>query len=249
MFAEMLENEQLRELYNSHYKLFSSKLLELNKRLESEGRLEERAANPYLLKVDESYFNADIKVMFFGQETNGWGKGFFSGEVQPIIDEYDFYLSDKCFSYGGQYWNGVSRLKCRFKEIITDKTIGYVANNVVKIGKNGKGFPTKINYLTNLHFKVIQKEISILKPDYIIFLSGPNYDSHIRNVISDFEYKLLDRYSDRPIRQLCEMIFESKSFKAFRTYHPNFLWRKSIDTFFNPIINCIKEDFESKNKV
>src|SRR5690554_7066240 len=71
----------------------------------------ERPSNLLCLSVSERYIDSDLKVMVFGQETNDW-HGSYSNKhsEQWLKDCYeDFFNSDYCFSYGGQFWNGVSR--------------------------------------------------------------------------------------------------------------------------------------------
>src|ERR1019366_5647838 len=48
-----------------------------------------------------------------------------------------FYSSDYCYSYGGQFWNGVSKFKNMLIEKLkpSGKTISVVWNNLIKIGK------------------------------------------------------------------------------------------------------------------
>ena len=241
MEATKIANKQLKNLYESYYSDLSSEMFNVNIELDKENRKSEKGTNPLLLKVNDDYVDADIKIMFFGQETNMWlgerNNGAFLGEIQPVIDLYHgFYIDEFCYKYGGQFWNGISRLKKIISNKLPEKKIGFLWNNVVKIGRCDKGFPTKINSLTNKYFNVIPNEIEITKPDIIIFLSGPNYDSEIRKIFGDFKTKAIGGYSTR---QLCKI--ESANLpNAFRTYDPNFLWRNGIDNFFNVIADEIK---------
>ena len=150
----MQQNRQLFALYESKYTELSENIRVINERLSLDGKLKQRATNPLLLKVTDDYINADIKIMFFGQETNGWlrekNKGEFCNEIGPVLSLYEkFYLSGECFSYGGHFWNGVARFKSLLQKQIPNKTIVFVYNNVLKIGKCGIGFPIQVNKITN----------------------------------------------------------------------------------------------------
>lgn len=231
-------NKELRKLYETHYPDLTKEMFLRNEILDKKS---ERSTNPLLLSVGESYMNADLKIMFFGQETNFWlgekNEGVFLGEIQPIIDLYNgFYLDKYCYKYGGQFWNGINRFKTNLKAQIPNKTIGLLWNNVVKIGKCDKGFPYKINDITNKYFNVISEEIKITKPDVLVFLSGPYYDSEIKKSLGDFNSISIDSF---PPRKLCRLEFKNQPI-AFRTYHPNYLWRNGIDKYFNAIIQEIK---------
>ncbi len=234
-------NNSLNDVYEKLYPNLKQELDKINSVLEKDGEDTEQATNPLLLKIDDDYANADTKIMFFGQETNGWlgeqNDGVFLGEIEPVLDLYEeFYLNGGCYSYGGQFWNGINRLKSLINEKFPNKKFGYVWNNVVKIGKCDKGFPHKINHITNEHFNVILQEIDILKPDILIFLSGPYYDGELKKIFGDYKETEL---GDFDIRQLCK-ISSSNLKLAFRTYHPNYLWRNDIDNYFNTLIDEIK---------
>ncbi len=231
-------NKDLKNLYEINYKHLAKELIAINKEIEDESK---QATNPLLLKVNEHYISADLKIMLFGQETNCWlgerNDGAFLGEIQPVIDLYDdFYTNDRCFTYGGQFWNGVKRLKTMLQQDIPNKKIGFLWNNVVKIGQRVSGFPYKINHITNQYFNVIKEEIQITEPDILIFLSGPRYDNELSKIFGDYTTERMGSFSER---QLCKIECPDIP-TGFRTYHPNYLWRNGIDKYFNAIIEEIK---------
>ena len=234
----MKENGKLVELYNSKWEALSETLVDFNNKIRVDDDFKKLVANPLLLQIDENYANAELKIMFFGQETNGWGEDF-TGEIEPEIQRYiRFYLNDGYKQYGGQFWNGVNRMKQIFN-INSNKTVGYIWNNVVKIGLCSKGYPYESHKFTLKYFDVLKAEIKILKPDVLIFLSGPGYDIEIENAIGEYLKSEIDGFS---LRKLCEFKFKEDLGikKAFRTYHPNYLWRNGIDDYFNAISNEIK---------
>lgn len=243
----MKVNDKLKLLYMEKYSILSQMIDVENQNLYKLDRKKSRATNPLLLKINETYETADLKIMFFGQETNIWYKekngGAFFGEIEPIINLYEsFYLKGNCFKYGGQFWNGINRFETLIRKRFPDKKIGLIWNNVLKIGQCKKGFPKEINYITNKYFNVIIDEIKIIKPDYIIFFSGPNYDNLLKYVIGDFARKEIKSFKER---ELCE-ILSSNLPKSYRTYHPNYLWRtKNIDAYLLKIISEITTHFEN----
>ncbi len=234
------ESLELLDLYKSHYSILSEKLTLKNEELKTRGMNTEQATNPLLLTVNDEYLKADIKIMFFGQETNLWLKerknGAFLGEIQPVINLYNnFYWNKGCYSYGGQFWNGIGRFKDKVNEKYPNKKLGLLWNNVVKIGKCKIGFPYQFNGISNKYFNVIAQEIEITKPDVAVFFSGPNYDNEIKKALGEYNLIEIDSFTKR---QLC--MIENKSLpKAFRTYHPNYLWRIDIDKYINAIVSRI----------
>ncbi len=228
-------NKRLKLLYEEFMPDLSSLIQNVNKGLSTDNK----ATNPLLIKADGNYINAKVKIMFFGQETNYWhtemdGTGQFHGEIEPLLKLYErFYIKENCYSFGGQFWNGVNRFK---KLLKSSKNVdfGFIWNNVVKIGKCGKGTPNnEIIDIQQKFFKVIEKEIDILKPDYLVFFSGPNYDYLIKKMIVPVITKPIKGFKER---QLCKLE-SSLEIKTYRTYHPNYLWRNNINKYFKAIIN------------
>lgn len=232
-------NQKLLDLYKQKYPVLSQVLLEKNKSLTHA----DKATNPLLIKVDSQYTNSDLKVMFFGQETNYWygekNKGEFIGQIEPLLDLYEsFYLKGKCYSYGGQFWNGVSRFKQLLSNDLNVK-VGLVWNNVIKIGKCGRGMPFKSIQDTQFeYFNVIQEEIKILSPDILVFFSGPNYDVQIAKSFGELQKFRIENFAER---QICQLILTDTPL-AFRTYHPNYLWRNDINAYLNSILERVKSD-------
>jgi hypothetical protein len=230
-------SKKLLELYTERYLKLSELLTKKNKTLGHSNK----ATNPLLLKIDEKYANANFKIMIFGQETNYWyseeNEGEFYAKIKPIFDLYkDFFLSKDCYSYGGQFWNGVSKF-VQLAEKKINEEVGLVWNNVIKVGKCGKGTPLKsIQEIQFKHFNIIQEEIKILKPDLLVFFSGPNYDCYIEKSFEKLEKISINGFLER---QLCELKLSS-FVPAFRTYHSNYLWRNDMNKFFEPIIEKIK---------
>lgn len=69
---------------------------------------------------------------------------------------------------------------------------------------------------------VIKSEIKILKPDIVIFFTGPYRDKWIEHNFNDAKFlKTETSFSKWPLAQLVSKYLPEKS---FRTYHPNYLW-------------------------
>lgn len=100
---------QLTELYNKHWESFMEQLEANGLRdklqcpflislLRSGQKKEEREKDPnwYSKKEtpehEEWYTKADIKIMFFGQETHGWEKDLDMGD---LMGSYENFLDDK----------------------------------------------------------------------------------------------------------------------------------------------------------
>jgi len=227
-------NKELNLLYQSKWELISKNLQEV---LVSESVV--KPTNPLLLKIGDEhrYLKSDIRLMILGQETNDWG-GNFGGNIEYIQSIYDeFFNTGRCFSYGGQFWNGIGRFLTLIKQKYPNKSIEFVWNNVVKIGKsNAKGIPPHAMYKIEQElFSVLEREVDILKPNLILFLSGPNYDGFLRDQFPSISFEEIKGFATR---QLTHVKIHQVDY-SFRTYHPNYLWRKGINNYFNAILEQI----------
>jgi hypothetical protein len=223
-------------MYSEKWEKFSD---ELRKILDDDSR-EFKPTNPLLIYLDEEkYQSSDIKIMIFGQETNDWGDNF-TGDPNDALNTYnDFFNSNACYGYAGHFWNGVNRFLTLLSQRFPDKNIASVWNNVIKVGNSGRNKNNPPEYIYNIektYFNVIENEIEILKPNIILFVSGPYYDTEIQNSLTDVSFsKLNNNFSDRAIAKLKYKNLDN----VYRTYHPNYLWRKGINSYFAEIINDI----------
>jgi hypothetical protein len=199
--------------------------------------------NLFCLKASDDYMQSDVKVMIFGQETNDWEREFPHPDGLPhLLNVYDeFFNNGRCFSYGGQFWNGFSKIQDRIREEYSEesKKIGFIWNNVIKIGRCGSvGAPSAdVLEWQKATRELTLKELEYYKPDIVIFLSGPNYDKHIVNIFEDADFSDL---GERPQRQFAKISSSLLPAKTLRTYHPGYLWRHGFYSYLEDIIKFVK---------
>jgi hypothetical protein len=232
-------NKQLLDLYSAKW----DQLCAAMRPVLQDTTLEVKPTCPLLLTIhnEEAFATADIRVMVFGQETNSWYDEFHV-DMLSIIDQYDGFFNDgECWGYGGQFWNGINRFVALLQAQHPNKTIRLVWNNLVKIGKyDDKGFPPDYIYeVEREHFAVIEAELDIIKPTVVLFLTGPNYDSVVTDNFGSLDYtKIPGSFTERQIAK----VFLPSVKSAYRTYHPNYLWRNDINSYFQAIIEQINVD-------
>ena len=185
------------------------------------------------------YADADLRVMVFGQETNSWtGKNDdFGAPPSPVFspnvsmeavmgiyeDFYASYYHDGAFSYHGSRYGtfhyGFNRFASLLNAAFPGKRIAYVWNNLVKIGKaQGKGFcGSEIYAIEREQFSVIQEEIKILSPDFLLFLTG-TYDERIRDNWNGVQFSALSSYAEN---EVARVVSPELSVPAYRTNHPS----------------------------
>jgi hypothetical protein len=187
-------------------------------------------SNPLLLWVPDvdRYLSADIRVMFFGQETNEWF-GEFGSRLDSLMTTYEGFFGSQIGVYEGErypgsFWNGLHEYANTIEDL-TKCNVQFMWNNLVKVGQaTSKGKPCDQIIDAGIEaFDVIPREIEILEPDIVIFFTGPNYDSIIDRVFPGTEYTRINNHWDS--RQLAVLESPALPPLSFRTYHPNFLYR------------------------
>lgn len=231
-------NDQLLELYQKHWASY----LELRS-----GKL----ARPLLIKIknEDNYTSSNIKVMILGQETNSWIGGEPGTLITPLptMDGYVRFFNDgDKVDWSGPFWNEAKRFMRLISLANANKKVSYMYNNVVKIGKDsGAGFPGDAAFDNELKsFNVLREEIAILKPNLLLFFSGPNYDGRIEKKLGSYERLPIDGFNTN---KLCKIKFSNSDLfmdsdsLAYRTYHPNYMYRKGINR--REIYDAIISDF------
>ena len=227
-------NEQLLDLYSSHWDELKSQAME------QFGDDEIKPACPLLLQVNEDeYSNADIKIMYCGQETRGWGTAnLISCDMRSVLEIYQNFFLDKGYKKHPNrgFFQKVKAFDAFFAHQFQNKKIVSIWNNVSKIGKDKSktGVTDKIRELERTHFPVLQREFEILKPDIVIFMTGTR-DYDIRFHFPDVKIEKIDSI-ERTQRQLASVSSKSIAKIAIRTYHPAY-----FRGFDNSMLRDVKE--------
>lgn len=220
-------NNKLESLYSSKWTLL----------LKEAQNIDSKAANPLLIKVNQSYIDADIKVMIVGQETDGWHGQLNEGKlsVATLMNGYLDYFNQRTENGKNRgkraFWN---RKNYRFFEerissYFSNQSVSFVWNNISKIGKDGRGKPSPaIRKLERTCFNIFAEEFAILKPDIVIFTTGSTRDSYIKHHFGSnvqFLPKLSlsdDVLKEQTLNLLAEVrIPNYPAVKSIRIEHPN----------------------------
>ena len=219
----MLIREELQDLYRGAIKKVGPHLAEYNAQSK---RGKPKATHPFLLDISNDFNTAKPSVMIFGQETNTWHDEFpalhdldlLQRELQNTYCE--FYLEGGIRRYPGPFWNEFKRI-CNTinKGRKPSQQVNFIWNNINKIGIMGKGHHGPLDRIQFDFFNVVRDEIRILKPNLMVFLTGPNYD--------EFITKNMAVFAQKPIcDEISELLFsgEFQGLKSYKTYHPNRLY-------------------------
>lgn len=192
---------------------------------------------PFLIKVPNAYTKSKKRVLYIGKETNiWWGKLKYYIEIEDSINilkkryavefEGGKVPSSKDVSVNKSYeaktWkNNAFFSKFTFLENeIDDSTILWT--NLLKVDSGEQGYSkNSINdeRVRNLSKEILIKEIEILKPDAIIFVTATStnlakYDTAIKDTFNNsFTHS-------KVIKSKEFWIFEYNGIKCYRTLHP-----------------------------
>lgn len=239
-------NGQLKELYQKHWDSVRDNIVSNHGKFAS-FNYKDRPAFPYMLCASEKYINSKHRVMLCGQETyDGWYGKESKDYNEDIINKttvdnltklYDSFVNQNC-GYGKSFWGF-------YKQIYnSNPDVGFIANNIVKIGKRkGRGYDPDVEKEARSCFPVFKEEVNILKPDLIIFLTGPNYDDKIEYNLGSFSKEnCLDKEEFSFLNNPANICFDKLNFNdnniplSYRINHPGAIQRQHQ---YYPMIKAI----------
>ena len=241
------------------------KLLDLYTNYFSKDKLKDEEilnfSRPFLIDVNDDYINSNNKVMIVGQETYTWYGLYrdFLNENNGVKKSQEIYknfmLKNKA-NYNSPFWNFFNKLEENsnaifiWNNVYKLETIEYL-EHIDKLGKKvgfsllfkNKNYQYLIEKIRLFQRDILIKEIEILKPNVIIFLTGHPYDSlfmdkqfnNIENFYHDIDEAILLKIDKWKFGR-----FENEylPYKTYRTYHPNYLNRAS-----SKILTTEQKDF------
>ena len=236
----MNTNESLLHLYDSKWSALCKAL--------DENGLFEYEYSPLLLRVNDvmDFDSADIKVMFFGQDMSAGPWYAYNRHEEPLVEcmksirSFDNEMGAIDLRTGKRQFKGMGGGMNLFIDLFNDKfkdrKVRYVWNDIMKLGRNLlKGNPEKdiLLQIESEYFDVIKEEINIVKPQVVVFFTGPEafWEGQLQRKIgiNDSDYVSFEDWS---LRQLALLNLDSNIYPsvkyAFRTYHPSYNFRKRM---------------------
>lgn len=193
---------------------------------------DEEVSAPLLMHVFDEYLNMDKKIMIVGQETHGWG-GSINGKpsVNSLLKMYEGFALGKSADYNdgkkprylkSPFWNFSRSLFHRLNGHIPSVrrgTDGFLWTNISKFDSKTSTPSDELQERNLKGFHLLKDEISITKPDIVIFLTGTKYDGRIASV---FGGKVVEVASGVPLHRIKTDNGELP-LMTFKTEHPRTL--------------------------
>ena len=229
-------NSRLYNLYAPHW----PSLIEYGFRVNSPV-----PTNPLLLCFDEAkYLCADKRILICGQETWGWGK--FGSSIEHCMASYrSFFIDGEYYDgYGvSAFWKAFRYFETHLSKIFEGLNIQFIWENLSKIGRNdgATGVTNDIRTLERQYFPILREEITLLKPDIVLFLTGPDRDHDIRFHFPDAKY--IQAGDEANLRRRAWISSSYLPVCTLRLYHPSYYaaWTNTYKAEAVSLINNMSE--------
>jgi len=241
--------EKLNSLYNRIGSLES--IYSILGKNSSIDKMLENIDGPFLLSVDKQYLHAKPKIIFVGQENNGWVgstiKYLKENGINETINQYQNFDFEK--SYSDNFFRCMKKLR---EEVVgledaNDKRRSIIWSNLFKFNQGKQPQMNWSEYKDQvllLQGDIFQKEIEILTPDAVVFVTGPYYDEIIKIFYPDVSFEKINEF---PIRQFAWVKSQNLPEFSVRTYHPEYAMGKGkkriAGNYYEIIIEMIKKHF------
>ena len=165
------------------------------------------------------------KILIVGQETNGWE--FKENAKESILFTLGFLYSPQhngklSFTFPFEFCKSINDYD--YNENYRKTYFAWVS--LRKFAYNEKhNYPLsrEIQNIIDNEFNILEEEIKeIIKPKIVLFLTGPNYDNHIKNQLKGVKFKAVENYDER---QFARVEHEALPKNSFRIYRPEYLNR------------------------
>lgn len=194
---------------------------------------------PLLIHLDSTnYLSAARKLLCVGQQTFGWG-----GDGREVLspEAFNRCLEDyRNFALGTNYTASPFWAACRklYHSLNPDgPRNGYAWSNLIRVDQAGYRPSPEIENAVRTSFNVLGEEIAILKPDVVVFLTGPTYDQALEETFPKLSFSALENVS---IREIARLRHPHLPIASYRVYHPNYLRRSKRWGLLDLIVDSSK---------
>lgn len=213
---------------------------------------------PFFTGVSEQYVDSDKRIMIIGQETNSWN--IYKADW-TIEDSRQWTIDYLCYQL--KYYTDTEHKEkfgrrnsspfWSFFKTFSNEGIVPCWNNVDKAQRNIGGKTVSLTEeieialnkkLPHTNKTLLQKEIEILKPNAIVFITGPSYIVTMEKAL-DLKENILSEY--RPTQgNGCIDISNIVNLEipTFWTYHPRYIASSKNTLSRDKIVEKIKESIK-----
>ena len=199
-------------------------------------RLARKASAPLLLDPHERWLRAEVKLLVVGQETLRWHAGEirtfhdFSGSTEGVATMRELYrqyrLGRDNPKLNSAFWRGFRTLDGAVNRAVKPASDSALWTNIFKVNVSGSVMTNctraEIARIHRAQAGLLRHEIEVLKPDVVVFFTGPRYDCAIRTEFDGVEFR---PFGKAPVSTLAILRAPGLPAKTLRSYHPEYLQR------------------------
>jgi hypothetical protein len=181
-----------------------------------------RLSNPVLMNVPNQYLRQPARLLVVGQETGPrrWARELdvrrqtAGSAIDALMLHYTAFRSSG--DDPGHFWRAVRLL---------EGSLGIEAGSAAWTNLNKCDLegvrPRGIEAHLGTIFPCLLDEVRLLRPDAVVFMTGPTYDELIQDQLG----AVIERVGRWPTRDFARVLGPHLPRCCFRTYHPNFMLR------------------------
>lgn len=204
---------------------------------------------PFLVVTNERYETSTPKVIIVGKESDGWlGYPYYDFlSTKALDDALAEYRNFDIASYGGGCFG---RYFAMFQNRLFQGSDNGQKGSALWLNlfKLNEGMLPMIDSpycesVLKLQGNIFRQELDALKPDAVVFLTGPSYDWVIQEFYPDAKCVPLE---DHKQRHLARIVADGLPDLTFRTYHPAYVNRQQPERirWYEEVIQRIKGSFD-----
>lgn len=187
----------------------------------------EGVSGPLLISVPSGYERAEVRLMIVGQQTNGWPSITVGlGELLRTYRDFDLgrsYTASPFWQASHQLFGGVNP---------EGPERAFLWSNLVRVDQHCERPKPEIEEAVS-KLGLLSVELQLLKPDAVVFFTGPHYDERLCRTFAGIAYRELAPDVDR-------LEHPDLPVKSFRTYHPRYLWQAKKRAALEAIVRAIR---------
>jgi len=169
------------------------------------------AYGPHLISVPAAYYATDVRLMIVGQQARYWPSVTLG--LDGLLDAYKAF--DLARNTGSSpFWQASHTIAQRVNPNGPERA--FLWTNLIKMDE-GEGRPNAALEEAVCKLGLLNREIELLRPDVVVFFTGPSYDARLSTTFPGLKYHEITK----GLAQLDHCTLPTKS---YRTYHPKHLW-------------------------
>lgn len=214
-------NDKCNSALRSLYALWFERIQRV--RYENRDPTLKKLSHPLLLRIPASYWSQPRRLMIVGQQTYGWDDKAAHG-IDDLLALYERFQFGKHYRKT-PFWNVTTKAAARHG---VDR-LSLAWTNLFRCDEGGGRPRGEVAKQLLCMCSIVRSEVHILKPNIVLFFTGPNYDRVLDYAFPDRELEVVPEFS---VRQLARVVHPELPSMAYRTYHPQYLRRSRLEQRF-----------------